>query len=58
MTLELPTWAAPLIGECQNSGEDVDVALKVAADYGRLLPQPGWGRDGATVGRAGRGRRA
>ena len=43
MTLELPTWAAPLIGECQSSGEDVDVALKVAADYGKLLPQPGWG---------------
>ena len=43
MTLELPSWASPLISECQNSGEDVDVALKLAADYGRLLPQPGRG---------------
>jgi hypothetical protein len=43
MTLELPTWASPLIDECQNSGEDVDVALKLAADYGRRLPQPGCG---------------
>jgi hypothetical protein len=43
MMLELPIWASPLISECQNSGEDVDVALKLAADYGRLLPQPGRG---------------
>jgi hypothetical protein len=43
MRLELPGWALPLISECQNSGEDVDVALKLAADYGRLLPQPGGG---------------
>src|ERR1700735_5394823 len=43
MTLELPSWASPLISECQNSGEDVEVALKLSADYGRLLPQPGRG---------------
>ena len=48
MTLELPGWASPLIDECQDSGEDVDVALKLAADYGRLLPQPGLGE---TAGR-------
>jgi hypothetical protein len=46
MTLELPGWAGPLIRECRTSGEDVDVALKLAADYGRLLPQPGGGETG------------
>jgi hypothetical protein len=48
MALELPAWASPLLGECQDSGEDVDVALTLAADYGRLLPQPGRGE---TAGR-------
>jgi hypothetical protein len=43
MTLELPGWASPLISECQKSGEGVDAALKLAADYGRLLPHPGCG---------------
>ena len=43
MALELPGWAGPLISECRSSGEDVDVALKLAGDYGRLLPQPGGG---------------
>ena len=43
MTLEMPGWAGALIGECQGCGEDVDVALKLAAAYGKLLPQPGRG---------------
>jgi hypothetical protein len=43
MTLELPTWASDLIAEARACGEDVDVAVKLAADYGRLLPQPGGG---------------
>ncbi len=43
MTLEVPGWAGGLIGECQGCGEDVDAALKLAAHYGRLLPQPGSG---------------
>jgi len=37
MTLELPGWAGPLISECQSSGEDVDAALKLAADAATLL---------------------
>jgi len=48
MTMELPGWAAPLIEECRGCGEDVDAALKLAAEYGRLLPQPGGGQ---TAGR-------
>jgi hypothetical protein len=44
MTLELPGWAGPLVAECRSCGEDVDAALKPAADYGRLLPQPGGGQ--------------
>jgi len=44
MSLDLPDWAAPLIAECGARGEDVDVAVKLAADYGRLLPQPGRGQ--------------
>jgi alkylation response protein AidB-like acyl-CoA dehydrogenase len=43
MTLELPAWSGGLIGESRGCGEDVDVAVKLAADYGRLLPQPGGG---------------
>lgn len=43
MTLALPGWARPLISECQDAGEDVDVVLKLTAHYGRLLPQPGGG---------------
>lgn len=44
MTLELPVWAGGLIGECRGCGEDVGVALKLAAHYGGLLPQPGGGQ--------------
>jgi hypothetical protein len=43
MALELPAWAGGLIGESRGCGEDVDMAVKLAADYGRLLPQPGGG---------------
>ncbi|MGH3155304.1 MAG: acyl-CoA dehydrogenase [Streptosporangiaceae bacterium] len=43
MTLDLPAWAGGLIAESRGCGEDVDVALKLAAGYGRLLPQPGRG---------------
>ncbi|HEX3491839.1 MAG TPA: acyl-CoA dehydrogenase [Streptosporangiaceae bacterium] len=44
MTLELPGWAGPLVEESRGCGEDVDAALKLAAEYGRLLPQPGGGQ--------------
>lgn len=43
MTLDLPAWADGLITESRGCGEDVDVAVKLAAEYGRLLPQPGHG---------------
>jgi hypothetical protein len=46
MTLEQPAWAGGLIEESRGSGEDVDVAVKLAAGYGRLLPQPGGGETG------------
>jgi hypothetical protein len=37
MTRKLPGWASPLISECRSAGEDADLALKLAADYGKLL---------------------
>jgi alkylation response protein AidB-like acyl-CoA dehydrogenase len=43
MMLNLPGWAQPLVEAARSSGEDTAAALKLAADYGRLLPQPGEG---------------
>jgi hypothetical protein len=41
--LHLPDWARPLAEAVRGCGEDAAAALKLAADYGRLLPQPGGG---------------
>ncbi|MBV9093735.1 MAG: acyl-CoA dehydrogenase [Streptosporangiaceae bacterium] len=44
VTLSLPGWAGPLVDACRTAGEDADVAVKLAAHYGRLLPHPGSGQ--------------
>jgi len=44
MTLELPGWAGPLVTAAQGCGEDIDAAVQLAGQYGRLLPQPGGGQ--------------
>jgi hypothetical protein len=44
MTLNSPGWAQPLVAAAAGAGEDTAAALKLAADYGRLLPQPGEGQ--------------
>jgi hypothetical protein len=43
MALKLPAWADELVTESDDCGEDVAVAVKLAGDYGRHLPQPGSG---------------
>jgi hypothetical protein len=40
---ELPGWASALVAACQDSGEDVGEAVRLAECYGVLLPQPGSG---------------
>jgi alkylation response protein AidB-like acyl-CoA dehydrogenase len=42
--LEMPSWAEPLVEACRDCGEDAEAAVKLAAHYGRLLPQPGRGQ--------------
>ena len=42
--LEMPGWAEPLVEACRDCGEDAETAVKLAAHYGRLLPQPGRGQ--------------
>ena len=40
----LPGWAQPLLDSCEEAGEDIEAALRLAEAYGRLLPQPGAGQ--------------
>jgi len=40
----LPGWARPLLDACEEAGEDIEAALRLARAYGRLLPQPGGGQ--------------
>lgn len=47
VTAELPDWARPLADEFRRAGENVDAALRIAEECGRLLPQPGGGRTAA-----------
>jgi hypothetical protein len=44
MTAALPDWARALTDSCRAAGEDITAALRLAEDYGRLLPQPGGGQ--------------
>jgi alkylation response protein AidB-like acyl-CoA dehydrogenase len=44
---ELPGWARPLVDACQRTGEDISAAVRLAKDYGTLLPQPGSGQTAA-----------
>jgi hypothetical protein len=39
----LPAWAEPLVEASQKAGEDVGAALRLAEEFGRMLPQPGGG---------------
>jgi hypothetical protein len=39
----LPAWAEPLAGASQKAGEDAAAALRLAEEFGRMLPQPGRG---------------
>lgn len=39
----LPDWAKPLVEASQKAGEDAAAALRLAEEYGRMLPQPGSG---------------
>lgn len=43
MIAPLPSWAEPLVEACQKAGEDTAAALRLAEEYGRMLPQPGRG---------------
>ncbi len=40
----LPAWAGPLVESSADTGEDAGTALRLAAKYGTLLPQPGGGQ--------------
>jgi alkylation response protein AidB-like acyl-CoA dehydrogenase len=40
----LPGWARPLVDASRGAGEDARAALALAAEFGRLLPQPGGGQ--------------
>jgi hypothetical protein len=42
-----PDWAGPLLDACQEAGEDVGAALRLAAAAGVRLPQPGGGQTAA-----------
>jgi hypothetical protein len=39
----LPAWAEPLVEASQKAGEDAAAALRLAEEFGLLLPQPGGG---------------
>ncbi len=39
----LPGWAGPLVEASRKAGEDTAAALRLAEDFGRMLPQPGRG---------------
>jgi hypothetical protein len=39
----LPAWAEPLVEASHKAGEDATAALRLAEEFGRLLPQPGGG---------------
>jgi hypothetical protein len=39
----LPGWAEPLVEASRKAGEDTVMALRLAEEFGRLLPQPGTG---------------
>jgi hypothetical protein len=39
----LPGWAEPLVEASRKAGEDTVMALRLAEEFGRLLPQPGYG---------------
>jgi alkylation response protein AidB-like acyl-CoA dehydrogenase len=43
----LPAWASPLIDASRESGEDIDMALRLAGQYGTALPLPGRGHTAA-----------
>jgi hypothetical protein len=40
---QLPAWAEPLVQASQKAGEDAAAALRLAQEFGRMLPQPGGG---------------
>ncbi len=40
---QLPAWAEPLVEASRKAGEDAAAALRLAEDFGRMLPQPGGG---------------
>jgi hypothetical protein len=42
----LPAWAGPLVETSAEAGEDAATAVRLAARYGALLPQPGGGHTG------------
>jgi hypothetical protein len=44
VALELPGWAGSLVEACRGAGEDAGAAVKLAEQYGSLLPQPGGGQ--------------
>ena len=43
MITGLPAWAEPLVEASQKAGEDAAAALRLAEEFGRMLPQPGSG---------------
>ena len=43
MLARLPAWAEPLAEASQKAGEDAAEALRLAGEFGRMLPQPGRG---------------
>jgi hypothetical protein len=43
MLARLPAWAEPLVEASQKAGEDAAAALRLAEEFGRMLPQPGRG---------------
>jgi alkylation response protein AidB-like acyl-CoA dehydrogenase len=43
LTARLPSWAQPLVEGSRKAGEDIGAALRLAEEFGRMLPQPGRG---------------
>jgi alkylation response protein AidB-like acyl-CoA dehydrogenase len=43
MIARLPSWAEPLVEASRKAGEDPAIALRLAGEFGRMLPQPGGG---------------
>ena len=43
----LPAWAEPLVEASRKAGEDTATALRLAEEFGRMLPQPGRGETAA-----------